>query len=162
MSRNMSLLALVCLVLAGLASAQDVPQECMSGAMSLQSACSSELSKASATLGVPVTGNDPASLGQAVQKATASGKSDQALAEFKPSSGCCKAACAFGAAGCLCKQSVVDMTNSVMKVDSGMAKQCKWLCGRHNVSKVVVAHVALYRLPHNSSIGHTLGRNLLA
>ncbi|KAL6758874.1 hypothetical protein V8C86DRAFT_2586732 [Haematococcus lacustris] len=123
MSRNMNLLALVCLVLAGLASAQDVPQECMSGAMSLQSACSSELSKASATLGVPVTGNDPASLGQAVQKATASGKSDQALAEFKPSSGCCKAACAFGAAGCLCKQSVVDMTNSVMKVDSGMAKQ---------------------------------------
>ncbi|GFH05732.1 hypothetical protein HaLaN_00240 [Haematococcus lacustris] len=46
-----------------------------------------------------------------------------ALVCWVAAAGCCKAACAFGAAGCLCKQSVVDMTNSVMKVDSGMAKQ---------------------------------------
>ncbi|KAJ9515975.1 hypothetical protein QJQ45_016843, partial [Haematococcus lacustris] len=61
--------------------------------------------------------------GSGSSKGYCQGKSDQALAEFKPSSGCCKAACAFGAAGCLCKQSVVDMTNLVMKVDSSMAKQ---------------------------------------
>ncbi|KAJ9515780.1 hypothetical protein QJQ45_008678 [Haematococcus lacustris] len=29
------------------------------------------------------------------------------------------------------------MTNSVMKVDSGMAKQCKWLRGRHNSFAIV-------------------------
>ncbi|KAJ9531579.1 hypothetical protein QJQ45_014956, partial [Haematococcus lacustris] len=160
MSRTTSILALsVLLASIGLAAAQDVPPECLSSAQSLQSACSAELSKASATLGVSVCylhstftspllfsvillpacsfylpalvpcycylqgGSDPASLGAAAQQAVASGKTGQALAEFNPSSGCCKAACAFAATGCLCKQSVVDLVNSVTRVDAGTSRQ---------------------------------------
>ncbi|KAL6750334.1 hypothetical protein V8C86DRAFT_2705418 [Haematococcus lacustris] len=124
MSRTTSILALfVLLASIGLAAAQDVPPECLSSAQSLQSACSAELSKASATLGVSVGGSDPASLGAAAQQAVASGKTGQALAEFNPSSGCCKAACAFAATGCLCKQSVVDLVNSVTRVDAGTSRQ---------------------------------------
>ncbi|KAJ9531744.1 hypothetical protein QJQ45_021894, partial [Haematococcus lacustris] len=165
MSRTTSILALfVLLASIGLAAAQDVPPECLSSAQSLQSACSAELSKASATLGVSVCylhsiftspllfsvvllpacsfylpalvpcycylqgGSDPASLGAAAQQAVASGKTGQALAEFNPSSGCCKAACAFAATGCLCKQSVVDLVNSVTRVDAGTSRQRLQLC----------------------------------
>ncbi|GFH09324.1 uncharacterized protein HaLaN_04436, partial [Haematococcus lacustris] len=124
MSRSMNILALVCLVAAvGLAAAQDVPPECLSGATSLQSACSSELSKASATLGITAGGSDASALGAAAKQAIASGKASQALAEFNPSAGCCKAACSFAATGCLCNQGVVDLVNAVTGVDANTAKQ---------------------------------------
>ncbi|KAJ9531748.1 hypothetical protein QJQ45_021893 [Haematococcus lacustris] len=106
-----------------LAAAQDVPPECLSGATSLQSACSSELSKASATLGITAGGSDVSALGAAAKQAIASGKASQALAEFNPSAGCCKAACSFAATGCLCNQGVVDLVNAVTGVDANTAKQ---------------------------------------
>ncbi|KAL6754303.1 hypothetical protein V8C86DRAFT_2705298 [Haematococcus lacustris] len=124
MSRCMNILAVVCLVAAvGLAAAQDVPPECLSGATSLQSACSSELSKASATLGITAGGSDVSALGAAAKQAIASGKASQALAEFNPSASCCKAACSFAATGCLCNQGVVDLVNAVTGVDANTAKQ---------------------------------------
>ncbi|KAJ9528723.1 hypothetical protein QJQ45_020623, partial [Haematococcus lacustris] len=123
MSLSISILALVCLVAAvGLAAAQ-VPTECLSGGMSLRSACSSERAKASATLGIAPRPSDAFTLGIPAKQALDSGQAAPALAEFNPSADCCKAACSFTATGCTCSLATMNLVKTVTGMDDVTTKQ---------------------------------------
>ncbi|GFH30912.1 hypothetical protein HaLaN_29849, partial [Haematococcus lacustris] len=82
---------LVGLLCAGLVSSQDVsslPPECLTGAISLQQACSAELAKALTTLGAPpsvASSTDITAISTVVKTAAANGKGPVALAELAPS-----------------------------------------------------------------------------
>ncbi|KAL6765189.1 hypothetical protein V8C86DRAFT_2462751 [Haematococcus lacustris] len=130
MSRSLSFFfVLVGFLCAGLVSSQDVsslPPECLTGAISLQQACSAELAKALTTLGAPpsvASSTDITAISNVVKTAAANGKGPVALAELAPSAGCCRAACSFAATTCLCNTNLVGLVAQVAGIDAASGAQ---------------------------------------
>lgn len=78
------------------AAASGVPEQCISSATSLFSACQGDLNTALKSVGVPTTsGSDIGALLSSINAVQAAGKTDAAVAALNPGAGCCGASKVF-------------------------------------------------------------------